>query len=356
MNIVLNHIEYLLSKHDCVVVPNFGAFLASWQSAEYDDVNGTLTSPHRQYSFNESLNTSDGLLVVSLSRTLSVDYDRASRIIQETVDAIRFELDNLGEFTFGRIGRIERKDSDLLEFHAFKEDRITPLANWIEPVEVQMASAAGKRTSKNDSSNRRRHKIKVRYDDYERRHNRVERYLRNFAGAVAAIFIALIVSTPVAVKNTYLASTAPVVRMPKSVEVKQEISTTTAKEVKVAISHEVAPVESQKSDAKQEAVAQTQKNDISPEQNVKTTPEPAKTEIRFNDDDEYVLIVASLPSLADAQTFVNQYSNVVRLGITPASGNYRIYAATGSSGKEAMQSAKCPAIASNFKNVWATRR
>ena len=56
------HISELLYDHDCVIVPSFGGFLASYQSAQLQSNHHTFYPPSKKIAFNVYLKNNDGLL------------------------------------------------------------------------------------------------------------------------------------------------------------------------------------------------------------------------------------------------------------------------------------------------------
>ena len=55
------HIFNLLQEHDCVIVPNFGAFVARNISAKISCDGSRIYPPNKEITFNKSLIKSDGL-------------------------------------------------------------------------------------------------------------------------------------------------------------------------------------------------------------------------------------------------------------------------------------------------------
>ncbi len=70
-----HYIGELLYRHNCVVVPNFGAFLVNSVSAQIDSKNQTLIPPRKLLSFNQQLKTNDGLLISYLAESKKKPYD-----------------------------------------------------------------------------------------------------------------------------------------------------------------------------------------------------------------------------------------------------------------------------------------
>ena len=56
------YIGDLLQKHNCVIVPEFGGFIANYKSAVIDTVNNRINPPSKSVLFNPNLVNNDGLL------------------------------------------------------------------------------------------------------------------------------------------------------------------------------------------------------------------------------------------------------------------------------------------------------
>lgn len=70
-----SYIEDLLYNYNCVVVPEFGAFLAHGKSASLDLSTNTLLPPTKSISFNAQLSKNDGLLVSHIADVKGLGYD-----------------------------------------------------------------------------------------------------------------------------------------------------------------------------------------------------------------------------------------------------------------------------------------
>lgn len=103
-NYITQLISELLYKHDCVIVPNFGGFVARQEVAHFGKGNSLLHPPTKQLLFNKNLIHQDGLLVSALMESKGVSYVEASQQVNDYKDYIqsllkakkRFELDNIG--------------------------------------------------------------------------------------------------------------------------------------------------------------------------------------------------------------------------------------------------------------------
>lgn len=100
------HIQYLLVKNDCVVIPGWGALVASVSHSRM--IDGRLTPPCRSIGFNQSLTHTDGMLASSIARRDGISYQVADSIVREGVDELRNIYDVNGEVSIDRVGTFTR--------------------------------------------------------------------------------------------------------------------------------------------------------------------------------------------------------------------------------------------------------
>lgn len=101
---IIEHIEYLISDHDCVIVPGLGAFIAQYIHAEIDLERGVILPPRRVLSFNAAVCHNDGVLANSVMRREGLTYEAAIKVIEAEVSSIKSDLKNGGEVAIGRMG------------------------------------------------------------------------------------------------------------------------------------------------------------------------------------------------------------------------------------------------------------
>ena len=99
---LVRHIEYLLTEHDCVLVPGLGGFVLQYVPARFSEDRKSIQPPGKQITFNSSLSYNDGLLAQSLMRTLDIDYGKAVAMIEHWVDEIKRSFSEPGDsYAFG---------------------------------------------------------------------------------------------------------------------------------------------------------------------------------------------------------------------------------------------------------------
>jgi cell division septation protein DedD len=125
MESVYSKIEQIVAatvaKYDCVILPEFGAFVSRYVSAEINRSSNTILPPSKNISFNVHLKHNDGLLAGILAKELIISYEDAldtiknyTRSITDTIQAEkRIELKDLGVLFIN--------NAQLLQFEPYAE-------------------------------------------------------------------------------------------------------------------------------------------------------------------------------------------------------------------------------------------
>lgn len=74
-----NYIFKLLQEHDCVVIPNFGAFVTRNISSKISSDGAKIFPPNKEVSFNKSIIKNDGLLINLISSSENINYETAEK-------------------------------------------------------------------------------------------------------------------------------------------------------------------------------------------------------------------------------------------------------------------------------------
>lgn len=116
MDLLPLHIEYLLTRHDCVIVPGLGAFIATEHEANLDFDSKVIRPRRREISFNSSVVTDDGLLSHSIARREGLTYEDARRLVATLTERLTADLANEGEVSLGMTGRLVMDSEGLISF------------------------------------------------------------------------------------------------------------------------------------------------------------------------------------------------------------------------------------------------
>lgn len=112
------YVEELLYKHQCVIIPKFGAFISNRKSAKLFE-DKTFSPPKRELTFNSSLISNDGLLVKHISETDNVSYDEAEKYIAQTVEQWKNSLAKSENVNFENIGVLTQTPEGRITFEPF---------------------------------------------------------------------------------------------------------------------------------------------------------------------------------------------------------------------------------------------
>ena len=100
------HIFNLLQEHDCVIVPNFGAFVARNISAKISHDGARIYPPNKEITFNKSLIKSDGLLINEISSNENISYEMANDKLNNWVVKSHKKISKQGYIEIKNIGSI----------------------------------------------------------------------------------------------------------------------------------------------------------------------------------------------------------------------------------------------------------
>ena len=137
MNLDL-YIAELLYRHQCVIVPNFGAFLTEITSAVVDQSNHSFYPPRKVISFNSHLKNNDGLLANHIALTEKTSYDTTVLAIEKAVASWKIALENNSKIILKNIGDISLNSDKNSVFMPFENTNFLTssfgLSSYVSPV------------------------------------------------------------------------------------------------------------------------------------------------------------------------------------------------------------------------------
>jgi nucleoid DNA-binding protein len=110
----------LLLRHNCVVVPGFGGFVAKQVAAEIDLDKGLLAPPKKALLFNRFLLTDDGLLLAEFARLRGLYYEEAKAQLQAHTDALQRQLSAGETIQLPKLGTFSKQPDGQI---SFEQDR-----------------------------------------------------------------------------------------------------------------------------------------------------------------------------------------------------------------------------------------
>ncbi len=118
------YISDLLYRYECVVVPEFGAFLTQGESAKVHESTNAFYPPKKVLSFNEQIQNNDGLLVNYIAGVEKIPFEAALEKIQKRIKSLKSYLvqgetltfDNIGDIFLSKDGKIQFEPSYHLNY------------------------------------------------------------------------------------------------------------------------------------------------------------------------------------------------------------------------------------------------
>jgi hypothetical protein len=120
MTTIETHIGNLLLRHNCVIVPSFGGFVAKQVSAKINYSAGKMTPPRKSLLFNKQLINNDGLLINELAQSNGLTFELASNEVKEKVSKWNSLLKSGNRIELDRVGFLFLDDEKNL---CFEQDR-----------------------------------------------------------------------------------------------------------------------------------------------------------------------------------------------------------------------------------------
>lgn len=130
-------IEILLLDHDCVILPDFGAFIANHAVARMSDKGDALMlPPYRVVGFNQEVKSNDGLLAQAYMDAYDANYPDAYRQMEMDIEEMVGELDSKGEYAFNGVGTLYKDIDGKVTFTPLEAGLLTPSLYGLYSVEV----------------------------------------------------------------------------------------------------------------------------------------------------------------------------------------------------------------------------
>ena len=108
---ISTYIFELLQSQDCVIVPNFGAFVARNISAKISSDGSKIFPPNKELSFNKNVVKNDGLLLNAIASNENINYEAAEQKIINWVKRINKKLEKQKYIEIKNIGSISLENT-----------------------------------------------------------------------------------------------------------------------------------------------------------------------------------------------------------------------------------------------------
>lgn len=321
------HIEYLLTKHDCVILPGWGAFISQRSKAISEEDNSLIKRPSKHYIFNQSVNHNDGMLAHSIIRKDGISYDEANREIEDFVSSLKKQMSVDGTVAIGKVGCFHNVEENIV-FEPYRRNNICDDNFGLADVTIKTLSQLLQANADSKS-------------EYENRQSNVvigfgKKFIQIAASIAVLICLTFVLSTPLSFESTTeyasINSALKIKTAENSIQLRQDGVLSIALP-KIDDDAKIDDAESEHEATKAE---------------IKAAATDEKLAMPHNEKGKYYLIVASLESKAQADKYLAKHSDDLR--IIEGNGHYRIYAAQSNSYKTLKQISE--QIADKYPNSW----
>ena len=109
-------ISRLLLRHNCVIIPDFGGFVARTSPSEIDEVRGIIHPPKKSILFNQQLTISDGLVISEYALANDISFTASLEKIKQIICLWKEELKAGKTITIDKVGTLQLGENDSLQF------------------------------------------------------------------------------------------------------------------------------------------------------------------------------------------------------------------------------------------------
>lgn len=114
-----SYISDLLYRYECVVIPDFGAFLTHNVSAKINEDTNTFYPPKKALSFNAQLKSNDGLLANYIASVEKIPYTNALKKLTVKTKILKTQLAQGEHIIFKNIGELMLNSDGNITFEPY---------------------------------------------------------------------------------------------------------------------------------------------------------------------------------------------------------------------------------------------
>jgi hypothetical protein len=105
-------IHDMLLNNDCIVIPNFGAFVCNYKSAVIESNKSLILPPSKEITFNPLLTKNDGILSTKIAQLLKCSYPQALQYIENHIYFWKISLQHHNYLELNELGSFRVDDNN----------------------------------------------------------------------------------------------------------------------------------------------------------------------------------------------------------------------------------------------------
>lgn len=311
MKELIEHIETLLLTNDCVIIPDFGGFIAFDTPAKWVEEESLFVPPIRTVGFNSQLKLNDGLIVQAYMSAYGTTFPDASKRVNKATRQLKRWLMAEGKVELQGLGTLRVSMDGSYHFVPFIDGLNSPTLYGLGALHFQPLAQREDRQEADVILNTRSLKELVLDQSKEPDENFVlrpkssgKRLWRIAVASAAAVALFFLLSAPVkniGIGNAYQAQIISSRMLPKQDLLETGAYHTSVKAIdSVSVKSPVNRLDIQSAEEKQ---VKADKPDLSSP----VVPEESRevnTSLKAESQDRYYIIVSALVKEKDAQEAV----------------------------------------------------
>lgn len=131
------YIAKLLEEHECVIVPDFGAFITNERPSYINEPEGKIYPASKRLAFNPSLTFNDGLLINSISFIEKVNYSEATDLVKKSLEQWKKILYDKETLLLVGIGDLTLNEDQKLIFAPLLNNNFHPDSFGLSELEIK---------------------------------------------------------------------------------------------------------------------------------------------------------------------------------------------------------------------------
>lgn len=357
------HIVHLIARHNCVIIPEFGAFLAYNVPAHYNIEEQTFMPPHRALGFNPQVKVDDALLTSQYMNVHNLSYEAAAAMLHNDILSLKRTLSRKGTVRFGELGSFSMNINSEITFEAAANSIDDPENFGFTPLQIAQV-----------------HNIEERTITIKRRD------ISKYIAAIAAIILTFIFVTPISEQAFEKSIKASMGNFASSehISMMQQLTSEAPQQISDVTECEISPINFSRTKAKENTypnptISNTQTNDyqsvVSPPADSKNSSLPVVTattaiqentlgeqpvtdttlqqeESKSESAKQFHIIVASSPNADNAQLAIRELSIKMQSDykVIVCGKRHRVAVATYATEREALDNLST--IQATFPDAW----
>lgn len=189
------HIESLLLRNNCVIVPELGGFVTQYIPARFVPEEALFLPPYRSVGFNPQLTLNDGLLVQSYMQAHDTNYPETLKLIHRAVGQVKSELRHNGEFAFHGIGKLTLGMGGRYDFEPLPAGVLSPELYALDSFRIHRLAVPSENPEEAKQKQAKTEKESKKKNSYTLRINK--EMVNYAAAAVVAVFFYFLWATPI---------------------------------------------------------------------------------------------------------------------------------------------------------------